>query len=89
MVDNMTTSAHMITTHGTLSKQRCNNTLVIPKYRYNTIFFNLCEDYPGIEAQFVAFLDDWIKGDTTTLCSPDCEKLSSHKKKRDFDDDNI
>jgi hypothetical protein len=41
-----------------------------------------CEEDPGVEAQFVSFLDDLLKGDTKRFCSHDANQQSSSKKKR-------
>jgi hypothetical protein len=88
MVDNMTTS-------GTHDNKPWNFVEAAmqqyPGYTKISVyyFFTWYEYNLGIEAQFVAFLDDSIKGDTTTLCSPDSEQQLSHKKKRDLDDVNI
>jgi hypothetical protein len=52
-------------------------------------FYMRCEENPGVEGQFITFLDETIKGDTTSLCSPDGLLKSSGNKKREVEEDGM
>jgi hypothetical protein len=56
----------------------------VPGYTKISVYYfhTRCEQNPGVEAQFVTFLDDSLKGDTLDLCSPESEDRLSAKKKR-------
>jgi hypothetical protein len=49
-------------------------------------FYTRCDENPGVESQFVTFLDDSLKGDSTTISSPISDDKSSGKKNRAADD---
>jgi hypothetical protein len=52
-------------------------------------FYTRCEQNPGIESQFISFLDDTLKGDTLNLCSPVSEEKPDSKKKRAAEEDDV
>jgi hypothetical protein len=52
-------------------------------------FYVRCEENPGVESQFVTFLDESLKGDTTTLCSSNGKEQSSVKKRKEGEEDSI
>jgi hypothetical protein len=49
-------------------------------------FYTRCDANPGVESQFVTFLDNALKGDTTTICSPMSDDKSSVKKNKATED---
>jgi hypothetical protein len=68
---------------GILSKVRCDFTKISVSY-----FYTRCDQNPLVEFQFITFLEENLKGDTTTIySSPNSDKRSSAKRKKGVEDD--